>query len=87
MGNLPGNGMLVFVGVATEDAIAVVERYPDADERIVAEEVIFSGGGPAATAAVAAARLGIPAALVAVVGDDAEGSKIIADLESEGVDI
>lgn len=82
-----GNGTLVFVGVATEDAIAVVDRYPGADERVIAEDVVFSGGGPAATAAVTAARLGVSAALVAVVGDDADGSRIIADLESEGVDV
>lgn len=78
---------LVFVGVATSDAIAVVDRYPQADERVVAEEVLFAGGGPAATAAVAAARLGMSAALVSVVGDDEEGARIVEGLASEGVDV
>ncbi len=78
---------VVFVGVATEDAIAVVDRYPAADERVVADDVLFAGGGPAATAAVAAARLGIDAALVAAVGDDDAGARVIADLEREGVDV
>lgn len=78
---------LVFVGVATQDAIALVDRYPKQDERVVAEEVLFAGGGPAATAAVAAARLGMRAAVVAVVGDDEEGAKIVHDLEAEGVDV
>ena len=81
------DGKLVFVGVATEDAIALVPRYPGADERVVADEILFAGGGPAATAAVAAARLGVPSAVVASVGDDEEGTKIIRDLEAEGVDI
>lgn len=79
--------MLVFVGVATQDAIGLVDRYPQHDERIVAEEVLFAGGGPAATAAVAAARLGLRTAVVAVVGDDEEGVKIVHDLATEGVDV
>ncbi|WP_415854186.1 carbohydrate kinase family protein [Sinomonas sp. G460-2] len=79
--------MLVFVGVATADAIALVDRYPDADERIVAQDVLFAGGGPAATAAVAAARLGIDAALVSAVGDDDEGHRIVEGLAAEGVDV
>lgn len=78
---------VVFVGVATQDAIAVVERYPSADERVVADNVLFAGGGPAATAAVAAARLGIEVALVAAVGDDEAGRKVIDDLHHEGVDV
>lgn len=78
---------IVFVGVATQDAIAVVERYPGADERVVADDVLFAGGGPAATAAVAAARLGIAVALVAAVGDDEAGRKVIHDLHGEGVDV
>lgn len=78
---------IVFVGVATQDAIAVVDRYPGADERVVAEDVLFAGGGPAATAAVAAARLGAEVALVAAVGDDETGGKVIDDLHGEGVDV
>lgn len=77
----------VFVGVATEDAIAIVERYPDADERVVADEMVFGGGGPAATAAVAAARLGVPSAIIAAVGDDEEGERVRERLGAEGVDV
>lgn len=77
----------VFVGVATEDAIAIVDRYPDADERVVAESMVFGGGGPAATAAVAAARLGVPSAVIAAVGDDEEGSRVRERLAAEGVDV
>ncbi|ALJ21987.1 PfkB family carbohydrate kinase [Microbacterium sp. No. 7] len=77
----------VFAGVATEDAIAVVDRYPGADERTVARHLIFGGGGPAATAAVAAARLGIPSAVVAAVGDDEAGDLVRRRLADEGVDV
>jgi sulfofructose kinase len=76
----------VFVGVATEDAIAIVDRYPDADERVAASGMAFGGGGPAATAAVASARLGVPSAVVAAVGDDDSGDVVRSRLEAEGVD-
>lgn len=77
----------VFVGVATEDAIAVVDRYPGSDERVVSSAMTFGGGGPAATAAVAAARLGIRAAVVAAVGDDEAGARVRERLADEGVDV
>jgi sugar/nucleoside kinase (ribokinase family) len=77
----------VFVGVATLDAIALVEDFPAPDDRVLAEEIVYAGGGPAATAAVAAARLGVSAAFVGTVGDDANGRVILAGLEDEGVDV
>lgn len=81
------SGLLLFVGAATEDSIAVVDRYPGADERIVAQHIELSGGGPAATAAVAAARLGIRTALIAAVGDDEAGVLVREGLLKEGVDV
>ena len=77
---------VVFLGVATLDTIALVDRYPDADERVVVQALESAGGGPAATAAVACARLGVPAAMVGSVGSDAEGATIVAGLDAEGVD-
>lgn len=78
---------LVFAGVAALDTIALVIQMPGPDERIAAEAMTQAGGGPAATAAVAASRLGIPAAFVGAVGDDEEGDRILAGLVREGVDI
>lgn len=78
---------VVFVGVATADVIAVVDHHPAPDERIVADDLVHGGGGPAATAAVTAARLGLSVELVATVGDDAPGRGIAADLGAEGVGI
>lgn len=77
---------LVFVGTATHDTIVLVDRYPGADERVLVDELVTAGGGPAATAAVTAARLGRPAAFVGSVGDDDVGDAIVAGLEREGVD-
>lgn len=76
---------VVFVGVATTDVIAVVPHHPAADERLVADDLVHGGGGPAATAAVTAARLGLEVELVCTVGDDAPGRGIAADLAAEGV--
>lgn len=78
---------LVFVGVATHDTIALVDEFPDPDGRVVATELVQAGGGPAATAAVAAARLGHHVAFAGTVGDDAEGHAIRDGLLAEGVDV
>lgn len=82
-----GAPSVVFVGAATFDAIALVDRFPEPDERHVARDVVHAGGGPAATAAVAAARLGVPTAFVGAVGADDEGEQILASLTREGVDV
>jgi sugar/nucleoside kinase (ribokinase family) len=78
---------VVCVGAATLDTILAVPRHPGADDRVVASELVRAGGGPAATAAVALARLGVPVFLVAAVGGDDAGTAIHACLENEGVDI
>lgn len=81
------NSLLVFAGVAAEDAIVSVGQYPRPDQRVAAEEIRMGGGGPAATAAVAAARLGASTAVVAAVGDDEAGEKVRDRLNAEGVDV
>ncbi|HET7474541.1 MAG TPA: PfkB family carbohydrate kinase [Dermatophilaceae bacterium] len=81
-----GRHQVVFVGAATVDSIALVARFPHPDQRVVAEELTSAGGGPAATAAVAAARLGVDCAFIGAVGDDPDGRRIVADLQDEGVD-
>ncbi|MDQ0770381.1 sulfofructose kinase [Pseudarthrobacter defluvii] len=82
----PSTGTLLFVGCATLDSIALVQDYPAADSRTVAADFATAGGGPAATAAVAAARAGANAAFAGVLGTDEEGDRIIHGLQAEGVD-
>jgi sugar/nucleoside kinase (ribokinase family) len=77
---------VLAVGVATFDTIVLVEKYPNADERVIAKETIQGFGGPAATAAVTMARLGIDVSLACVIGDDEAGRKIFDNLKLEGVD-
>ncbi len=78
---------LVFAGMVTWDAIAVVDTFPEPDSRQVARDLVHAGGGPAATAAVAASRLGARAAVVGCVGADDEGERIIASLRDQGVEV
>ena len=74
------------VGVITIDTVALVEKYPNEDERVIADEISRAGGGPAAVAAVALSRLGVSSAIVGTIGDDADGREILRIFASEGVD-
>jgi len=76
----------VCVGVITVDTIALVDKYPSADERVMAQEISRAGGGPAAVAAVALSRLGIKSAIIGTIGDDADGKEVLRIFEKEGVD-
>lgn len=77
---------VVCAGLATRDTILRVPRLLPPDGRVVAEERVLAGGGPAATAAVALARLGVGAAFVGAVGDDEAGRFVAEGLAAEGVD-
>ena len=74
------------MGVITVDTIALVDQYPQEDERVVAQQISRAGGGPAAVAAVALSRLGIRSAIVGTIGDDADGKEVLRIFEKEGVD-
>jgi sulfofructose kinase len=76
----------VCVGVITIDTIALVDKYPSEDERVLANEISRAGGGPAAVAAVALSRLGIKSAIVGTIGDDADGKEVLRIFAQEGVD-
>jgi sulfofructose kinase len=78
---------VVCVGAATLDTILAVPRHPEPGGRVVVSESARAGGGPAGTAAVALARLGVPAFLVGAVGDDEAGEEIRSGLAAEGVDV
>lgn len=78
---------VVCIGLATQDTIALVSEHPSADGRVETRDLQRAGGGPAATAAVALARLGHRVAFVGAVGDDAIGKGIRASLADEGVDV
>ncbi len=75
------------VGLSCRDHVWRVERFPPAVSRTHADGYRAEGGGPAATAAVAAARLGARARLWAIHGDDDDGRANAAELRASGVDL
>jgi len=77
---------VLSVGIATVDTIVLVDKYPAANERVVAVDSVRAVGGPATTAAVTMARLGIDVALSCVIGDDDDGRFIFDTLKREGID-
>lgn len=76
---------IVCVGITVMDRIYNVEALPTEGGKYVAHNYQEVGGGPAATAAVAAAKLGAQVDFIGRTGDDATGDKLLAELESLGV--
>jgi len=77
---------VLCVGVASLDTIVSVDKYPAADERVIALDTMRAAGGPAMTAAVTLARLGVEVSLSCVIGDDEPGRFILETLKREGID-
>ena len=77
---------VLCVGHAVQDFVFYVPALPDRGEKYRATRFESVGGGPAATAAVAIARLGGRAVLAARVGDDAAAEMIRGELLAHGVD-
>lgn len=74
------------VGRPTVDQVLAVPHEPRFDGGMLVRSLGVFGGGPAATALVAARRLGWDAALIARVGEDEAGQEIVRGLAAEGVD-
>ena len=78
---------VLCVGAITLDTIVRVDRVPDDDERVVADQTLTGCGGPAAVAAVALARLGVKVSFAATVGTDNAGDAVLQRLDAEGVNV
>ena len=73
------------LGQCSLDEIALTCEYPVEDTKPEADTLITEGGGPAATALVTLARLGIKSSFMGVIGDDPAGKAIKKSLSSEGI--
>lgn len=76
---------VLCVGQAPYDLTFAVERHPEPDGKMFAAALYQCGGGPAANAAVAVARLGHSSAFAGYLGRDTFGDLHLQELLAEGV--
>ncbi|OAI10394.1 carbohydrate kinase family protein [Methylomonas methanica] len=77
---------VLCVGHASYDLVFSVQHHPGADEKIVADDLLGCGGGPAANAAVTVAKLGGKAGFCGYLGNDVYGDSHLRELQEHGVD-
>ncbi|OCW58098.1 PfkB family carbohydrate kinase [Hoeflea olei] len=77
---------IVTAGVAVVDFVYFLDEMPRLAEKYRARDAAITGGGGAANAAVAVARLGGTALLASRLGDEQVADMIMAGLAEEGVD-
>ncbi len=77
---------VIAAGVAVIDFVFLLDEVPRWAHKYRARDAMIVGGGCAANAAVAVARLGCRAVLAARLGDDEIGDMIRSGLEADGVD-
>lgn len=84
----PKGPKILCAGIAVQDIVMRVETFPAPGTKVAASEFIITGGGCAANAAVAVARLNGRAAFAGPLGgsDDHVSDRILSDLAREGVD-
>lgn len=77
---------LLGCGAVAVDDLLYVDRFPEPDTKMPVRSEQRQGGGLTATAMVAASRLGVRAAFMALLGDDELSRFSVSELEREGVD-
>ena len=82
VGSLPS---LCVVGSVNLDIIATAERLPSPGETIGGGTLSYQPGGKGGNQAAAAARLGAQVRMVAAIGDDDAGERVLAAMAAAGV--
>ena len=77
----------VGIGAVVVDQLALVDRYPAADEKMAARHMLMQPGGPVPTALATLARLGRRTAFIGKTGTDFFGDWLAAELARRGVDV
>ena len=77
---------IVGVGYSCIDRLCTVEEYPPEDSSTHITDIEVQGGGAAATALVAASRLGKKTCLIGNIGKDPVSREIVSLLKRDGVD-
>lgn len=78
---------VICVGHSALDRVFTVDAWPQASAKVRANSLVEVGGGMAANAAVAVARLGGEAHFWGPVGDDSVADSMSAHLRAAGVDV
>ena len=78
---------IICLGHAALDHIYRIDAFPPTPRKVPARGTEEAGGGMAANASVAAARLGARVAFCGRIGDDLAGQVIRAGLVAEGIDV
>ncbi len=76
---------VLCLGHACYDLIFSVKKHPKSDEKIFADNLTESGGGPAANASIAVSRLGMSSAFAGYLGKDLYGNMHLQELTKENV--
>ena len=76
---------VLCVGHACYDLVFSVEKHPESDEKIFANNLVGCGGGPAANAAIAVSRLGLTAAFAGYLGQDLYGDMHLQEFKQHHV--
>src|SRR5215467_644053 len=77
---------IAVIGSINIDLVARAERIPLAGETVSSSDFQAHPGGKGANQAVAVARLGHPVRMIGMVGSDAFGERLRAQLVESGVD-
>src|SRR5690242_5652695 len=75
-----------IIGVVSWDEIHIVERYPLEGQFSLISDSYNGPGGTTGNIAMTAARLGADVSLVASIGQDNYGARILESFESAGID-
>jgi sugar/nucleoside kinase (ribokinase family) len=85
---MPEDSQVLCAGIIVADHVCTpIPHVPDAGEIVMAERMLLTIGGCAANAAVDLVKMGVPAAVVGRVGQDAFGRLVSELLCDHGVDV
>lgn len=76
---------IIGIGACVLDTLISVTTFPEEDKKVPSVSTVQTGGGPSATAIVAAAKLGEKAAFIGNLTDDTIGSFLKKDFEGYSV--
>ena len=78
---------ILGLGANALDIIAYVDKYPNPDDKIRTNQLIYTSGGNAGNTLTCTSRLNILSKLITKIGNDGNGQICLSECEKEGLDI